>query len=188
MRIREPLRRWQAGLAASLTFAATEVLVSAGTKLVVICAFLAAAVASATPSIGLTQTNLARGTTFAPPPVDIRVHRETDDYEVELEIKKDNVDFNTGKSVIAPKGQVGWHSHSGIVLVTVTRGEMTLVDAATCTPTVVTKGYSFAESGADVHNVLNESESEDLEWVATSILPQGATGRIDQPRPADCPF
>jgi quercetin dioxygenase-like cupin family protein len=90
---------------------------------------------------------------------------------------------------IAPGGTFGWHSHPGPSLVIVKSGTATfyLADDPSCTPHVVPAGSGFVDNGGDVHTVRNEGSVE-LVNIVTSLIPPGATRRIDEPNPGNCPF
>ena len=135
----------------------------------------------ATPSSGLTTVNVARSTI----PEGFKVHTHTDALNVKLE-SKGPVDAVVNNNKLAPGGTVGWHSHTGPVIVQIRKGSMTLYDEA-CNAQVVLAGEAFVENvtGDHGHTVRNEG-TEDLEWTGTSLIPVGAAGRIDRPAPAGC--
>jgi quercetin dioxygenase-like cupin family protein len=90
---------------------------------------------------------------------------------------------------IAPGGTFGWHSHPGPSLVIVKSGTATfyMADDPSCTPHVVPAGSGFVDNGGDVHTVRNEGSVE-LVNIVSSLIPAGATRRIDEPSPGNCPF
>ena len=90
---------------------------------------------------------------------------------------------------IVPGGSFGWHSHPGPSLVVVKSGALTLYrgDDPTCTPEVVPAGSGFVDDGGDIHLVRNEGSVDTVVYV-TSIVPQGAARRIDEPAPGNCGF
>jgi quercetin dioxygenase-like cupin family protein len=145
----------------------------------------AAAIATllATPPSGLTTTPIARATIAEP----FKVHAKTNDVDVKLE-SKGPVDVVVNNNKLAPGGTVGWHSHTGPVIVQIRKGAMTLY-GPDCVPHVVFAGEAFVENitGEHGHTVRNEGV-EDLEWTGTSLIPVGAPGRVDQPAPATCPI
>ncbi len=140
----------------------------------------------ATPSSGLTSTLLARANLAE----GFKVHANTDELNVKIE-SKGPVDVVVNNNKVTPGGTVGWHSHTGPVIVLISKGIMTLYDGAdpTCTPLTYHAGQAFVENvtGQKVHVVRNEG-IEDLEWTATSFVPVAGPGRIDQPAPGNCPF
>jgi quercetin dioxygenase-like cupin family protein len=151
-----------------------------------------APIAHATDPSGLTSTMVAKGT-FAD---DIAARINTDvDPNAQSDVwrawinTKGASDLEVLQNTFAPGGTIGWHSHPGPSLVIVKAGTATLYmgDDHTCTPHVVPAGSGFVDSGADVHVVRNEG-SEELVVVVASLIPAGATRRIDQPRPGHCGF
>ena len=90
---------------------------------------------------------------------------------------------------IAPGGSFGWHSHPGPSFVIVTSGTATFYLGAdpTCRPHRVRAGSTFVDRGLAVHVVRNEG-SVDLVTVVVSFVPRGATRRIDEEDPGNCPF
>jgi hypothetical protein len=61
-------------------------------------------------------------------------------------------------------------------------------DDATCTPQVHLAGTAYVDPGGTVHIARNESETEELVLIVTSLIPQGAMGRIDEADPGTCPL
>jgi hypothetical protein len=57
----------------------------------------------------------------------------------------------------------------------------------TCTPHKFRARSGFVDKGLDVHLVRNEG-TVDLVTVVVSFVPRGATRRIDEPKPDNCPF
>jgi len=112
------------------------------------------------------------------------------------------VQFNTGEIKFQTKAAIaivtatvnldahatsGWHSHPGVVLVTVTSGTVTFYDAQ-CVATVHATGTSFIESGDGPGLARNESDAAATIYV-TYIVPAGTPNpglRIDQANPG-CP-
>jgi len=88
---------------------------------------------------------------------------------------------------IAPGGSFGWHSHPGPSLVVVKTGALTVyrADDPKCAPQVVEAGFGFVDGGGDVHIVRNEGSIETVVYVM-SLVPHGATRKIDQPQPSNC--
>ena len=78
-----------------------------------------AGTAVATGATGFSATPLARGT------LSTNVHFNAG--EVKLQTKGD-VDFVHSMVTIQPNGSSGWHTHPGIVLVTVASGSLTFYD------------------------------------------------------------
>ena len=83
----------------------------------------------------------------------------------------------------APGGYSGWHSHPGHSFVMVRSGTASFYQAADpATPQVYSAGTGFVEQPGDVHNAVNEGDT-DLELVVFYLLPKGAPRRIDEPAP-----
>ena len=102
---------------------------------------------------------------------------------------KGRSDLHVLQNTIAPGGTFGWHSHPGPSLVIVKSGTATvyMADDPTCSPEQVSAGSGFVDNGHEVHVVRNEG-AVDLVTVVASLVPAGATRRIDEPDPGHCPF
>jgi quercetin dioxygenase-like cupin family protein len=139
--------------------------------------------ALATPSVGVTTNTIALGHFDS-----INTKIKTGAWKASIKTKGAS-DLHVLENTIKPGGTFGWHSHPGPSLVTVKSGTATfyLADDPTCSPHVVPTGSGFVDSGGDVHVVRNEG-SVDLVTVVVSLVPAGATRRIDQPNPGNCPF
>jgi quercetin dioxygenase-like cupin family protein len=137
----------------------------------------------ATPVSGVTSTLFAVGQLG-----EIDAMTLSSDWQVRIDTKG-QTDFHVLENRIAPGGSFGWHSHPGPSLVIVKSGALTLYsgDDRTCTPEVIEAGSGFVDEGGDVHLVRNEGSVETVVYV-TSFTPVGATRRIDEPSPGNCPF
>jgi quercetin dioxygenase-like cupin family protein len=159
-------------------------------KLLGVAAFLAvlpvlviAATALATPGTGVTSTLFAVGTFD-------EIHAKTLSSNWQARIDTKGVtDVHILENRIVPGGTFGWHSHPGPSIVVVKSGALTLYrgDDPTCTPHVVPAGSGFVDDGGDVHVVRNEGTVDAVVYV-TSLVPQGAARRIDEPSPGNCSF
>ena len=101
---------------------------------------------------------------------------------------KGPVDFVTAIVNIAPGGTSGWHSHPGVVLVSVVSGSLTFYDAK-CASSVHDAGSSFVESGDTPGLVRNESNTTPAVVYATYLVPAGTPNtalRVDAANPG-CP-
>ena len=101
---------------------------------------------------------------------------------------KDAVDFVSVTVTIDPQGSSGWHSHPGVVLVTVASGTVSFYDAD-CSVTNHAAGTSFVESDGNTGLARNESTTTPAVVYVTYIVPAGTPNsglRIDQPNPG-CP-
>jgi quercetin dioxygenase-like cupin family protein len=139
--------------------------------------------AFATPVSGVTSTLFAVGQLG-----EIDAMTLSSAWQVRIDTKG-QTDFHVLENRIAPGGTFGWHSHPGPSLVIVKSGALTLYsgDDPTCTPQVIEAGSGFVDEGGDVHLVRNEGGVETVVYV-TSFTPVGATRRIDEPSPGNCPF
>ncbi len=136
-----------------------------------------AGTALATTSTGFSAVTLSRGT-LGP-----STHVRADGIKLKTH---GSVDFITSQVTIAPLGTSGWHTHPGVVLVTVGTGTVTFYNQH-CKQTVYPAGSSFVESGDDPGLARNESSTTPVTVFATYIEPVGTTVlRIDAPNPG-CP-
>jgi len=157
----------------------TKVLLAAG-----LAASIAAGLAVATPTIGAWyNVVLSTGTAER----DIRAHGH-------LVIPGMDEDFNTvlvteGASNIiqqevkfSPGGTTGWHTHPGIVLLTLAAdsGPVDWYDS-TCGKTVYKAGDSWTE-GTKLHDVVNHG-STDVHFLVTYIVAKDVSKRTDQAAP-----
>jgi quercetin dioxygenase-like cupin family protein len=140
--------------------------------------------AGATPAVGVTSTVLAQGRLDAFDTGKIK----TGDWEADIRTKGVS-DLRVVEHRVDPGGTFGWHSHPGPSLVAVKSGTLTLYMAhdPNCTPRVVPAGSSFVDAGNMVHVARNEGTVE-LVVVQTALVPAGAPGRIDEPKPGNCAF
>ncbi len=150
----------------------------AGASVACACGALAAGAARATPPHGVTNTLIAG-------PVEIgdidALTNDAPDYKARVRTRGAS-DTYVQYTAIAPGGDVGWHSHPGIVFVLVVSGTATHVDED-FTPTDFPAGSGFVEEPGNVHNLVNEGDT-DLELVVFFLLPKGAPRRIDEPMPS----
>lgn len=134
--------------------------------------------ALATGASGFHGTPLARGTTAGAMQYNVG--------DIKFQTKAP-VDFVTATVTIDPLGHSGWHSHPGVVLVTVASGTVTFYQAD-CSFNVYSAGSSFVESGGATGLARNASASTPAVVYVTYIVPAGAPAlRIDQPDPG-CPL
>jgi quercetin dioxygenase-like cupin family protein len=93
--------------------------------------------------------------------------------------------------LVAPPGwSGGWHTHAGVVFVTVAEGVLTYYhEHDPCQGETFSKGEGFAEEahGYDVHIARNEG-STDLELYTMTVVHKGDALRKDQPAPPGACF
>lgn len=138
-----------------------------------------AGTALATAASGFHPSILARGTASQP------VQFNTGDIKFQT---KAPVDFVTATVNIDALGSSGWHSHPGVVLVTVASGTVTFY-GADCSASVYAAGASFVESGGETGLARNESATTPAVVYVTYLVPAGTPNsglRIDQANPG-CP-
>jgi hypothetical protein len=125
--------------------------------------------------------------TFAGP-IDVRRVSEDPAWQIQIQAKP-SVDVAVQTILFEPGGYSGWHSHPGPVFISVVEGTMTFYEGndPTCTPTVLTAGQGFLDTGTHAHIARNESGLP-ARNVVTYFAPVGASLKIDEPDPGNCPF
>jgi quercetin dioxygenase-like cupin family protein len=151
------------------TWGALLALVGAGALLI--------AVAGATPATGVvSNVILAQGTPTAPLREKIRVG---DNWGVTLEDHGQS-EFYVQDLVVGPGGRTGWHSHPGLLLITIKEGSITWY-GKDCEKRSYSAGESFTEA-ADPHNVLNPGSGNAQLFIAY-IVKKGEPRRIEASQP-----
>ena len=137
----------------------------------------------ATPGMGVSSTLFAVGT-FE----ELEAKTLSSDWQARISTKG-VTDVHILENRIVPGGTFGWHSHPGPSIVVVKSGELTLYrgDDPACTPNRFGPGSGFVDDGGDIHVVRNEGTVDAVVYV-TSLIPQGAGRRVDQPSPGNCSF
>ena len=137
---------------------------------------------------GSSSTLLGRASFSDPSDPEFKVKRITGAWHMELK-SKPGFDLAIQTIVFQPGGQSGWHSHPGPVFIQVVSGTMTFYDSQdpNCTPVVRTAGQGYLDYGDHAHIARNESGATATNLV-TYFAPAGATLRIDEPNPGNCPF
>jgi len=101
-------------------------------------------------------------------------------------VTKGAVIFRTAQNTIVPGGSSGWHSHPGIVLVTVKVGTVTFY-SADCSLNVYPAGTSFVEREGDGPGLARNEGTVDAIVVATFIdFPGTTVFRVGEDNPG-CP-
>jgi quercetin dioxygenase-like cupin family protein len=154
---------------------------TAGAALIAVLAVVATALA--TTGTGVTSTVFAIGTFDK-----IEAKTLSSSWQARIDTKG-ATDVHIIENRIVPGGNFGWHSHPGPSIVVVKSGALTLYrgDDPTCTPQVVPAGSGFVDDGGDVHIVRNEGSVDAVVYV-TSLVPHGASRRIDEPSAGNCGF
>ena len=131
----------------------------------------------ATPPAGVvSNVLLAQGATVVPLNEKIAVGNN---WSVSLEDKgQSEVYFQD--LVVGPGGRTGWHSHPGLLLVTVKEGSVDFYDKD-CVKRTYGVGQSFSES-AEPHNALN-SGSVNAHLLIAYIVKKGDPRRIETSQP-----
>jgi hypothetical protein len=147
--------------------------------LATILVLMFAGTAFATVASNFSPTLTSRGT------LNHDMHINTDAIKFQT---KGDVDLVTATVNFGASGSSGWHSHPGIVLVTVQSGSLVVYDA-TCAATNQPAGSAFVESGDSPLLVRNESTTTGATVLVTYIEPAGTPNsglRIDRSNPG-CP-
>jgi quercetin dioxygenase-like cupin family protein len=136
----------------------------------------AAAPAAATPPAGVvTNVILAQGPTTGP----IKERAQAGPWAVSLEDRGDS-DVYFQDLVIGPGGYTGWHSHPGIVVLTVKEGAVEFYDEK-CARRTFTAGQSFTE-GSEAHAAMNRG-TVNTRLLIAYITKRGESRRIEMPQP-----
>lgn len=76
----------------------------------------------------------------------------------------------------------GWHSHSGPIVIVITKGAMLLRSSHDCAGTTYSAGDAFVEE-TGVSYLPSNAGPGPLSWTTTQLIPVGAPTRTDQPDP-----
>jgi quercetin dioxygenase-like cupin family protein len=105
----------------------------------------------------------------------IQIIPQAQGYSPERRVKLDGkgpFDVLTLKLITPPLGDLGWHTHPGPAIVTVTQGSLTEYHANGCI-SMYTAGDAFFEQPGEVHRVVNPDPANPAEGFVTFILPAG---------------
>jgi quercetin dioxygenase-like cupin family protein len=102
-----------------------------------------------------------------------------DTWNVKLETQGESEFFHQDL-VVGPGGRTGWHSHPGLLMITVKEGSVDFYDKD-CVKHTYAAGQSFTES-AEPHNVLNPGSSNTRMLIAY-IVKRGEPRRIESAQP-----
>jgi quercetin dioxygenase-like cupin family protein len=148
-------------------------------------AFVIAGLAMATPTIGAWY-NVILSTGTVNRDVSARAHvalpGTEEGFSAELETEG-AANFIVQEIKFSPGGTTGWHTHPGILLLSLAAdsGPIDWYDA-TCAKHVYNAGDSWTE-GTKLHDVVNSS-SQDAHFLVTYVVAKGVNKRTDQPAPA----
>jgi quercetin dioxygenase-like cupin family protein len=129
--------------------------------------------ARATPSSGLTNLPLARGTNASDGTIPLQV----------------GTDVAMVQITVDPGGSSGWHSHPGGAIVVVKQGSLTVYRSIGSQCEIATYGaqQAFVERPGEVDQVINTGTIPYVLFVTFPHVPQGDSPRIDQPDAGTCP-
>jgi quercetin dioxygenase-like cupin family protein len=128
--------------------------------------------AQATPSSGLTNVTLARGTNLSNGTIPLQVGN----------------DVVMAQITVQPGGSSGWHSHPGGAIIVVKEGSLTVYRSlgSQCETTTYGAGQAFIERPGEVDQVINLGSIPYILYVTFPRVPQGVSPRTDEPDPGTC--
>jgi quercetin dioxygenase-like cupin family protein len=135
-------------------------------------------IAFATPPAGVVSNVIvAQGATAGP----VKERAQVGDaWVVNLEDRGQS-EFYFQDLVVGPGGYTGWHSHPGVLLITIKEGRFDLYDKD-CVKHTYVAGQSFTE-GAETHAAVNPGTGNARLLVAY-IVKRGEPRRIEASQPA----
>jgi len=141
------------------------------------CSVVVPTPAFATPAAGVvSNVIIAQGATLGP----VKERADVgDSWGVNLQDKGQS-EFFFQDLVVGPGGYTGWHSHPGILLVTVKEGSLEFYDKD-CAKHTYAAGQSFTE-GAEPHAAMNRGTGNARLLVAY-IVKKGEPRRIEAVQP-----
>jgi quercetin dioxygenase-like cupin family protein len=139
---------------------------------------IGASMAAASAPSGVVPTILARGTFDA-----FKVMSYPDNGGLFKAEAKSPIDMVVRRHEYAVGATTGWHAHPYPVFITVISGTVTFYSSedVTCTPTVVSAGQGYVDSGKG-HIGRNESGEPAVD-VSVIMAPVGAAFRSELPAP-----
>jgi hypothetical protein len=167
--------------------------------LVVMAAVTTSCSDSAAPTAASADANPGR-IAFAtvddpPPPIAVEMltdrHEFTDDIAVQVRVRPDGrppevVNIKDASNIavlrftVQPGVRFPWHSHPGLVMVTVTQGELVFVYADDCIQRPYPEGTAFVDPGfGTVHYAFNPTGGETV--IVATFLGVPATGLLTLP-------
>ena len=141
------------------------------------CSVVVPVFAFATPPAGVVSNVIvAQGVTLGP----VKERADVgDSWMVNLEDRGQS-EFYFQDLVVGPGGYTGWHSHPGLLLITVKEGSVEFYDKE-CAKHTYAAGQSFTE-GAEPHAAMNRGTGNARLLVAY-IVKKGEPRRIEAPQP-----
>ena len=136
--------------------------------------------AFATPGSGFTPSPQSVGT-FAE--LDVKADK-TGHWDLFLKTK-DKSTIGVDVLTVNTSGFSGWHTHTGVTLVTVKQGQVAVKDGVDCSTKVYQAGEGFVEPANHVHMVTNPYGLTAV-LVAIQMRPFGTPPRVDAPAPTNC--
>jgi len=169
-----------------------------GTTLAVACSNDSATSAIASPGTSAMSPSGSASTADVPAPLPIasepltQRHEFTDEVSVQVRLKasgrsqdvvniKDASRMAVVRFTIQPGVRFPWHSHPGLVLVAVTKGDLVFVYGDDCVQRRYPTGTAFVDPGfGNVHYAFNPTAGE-LQIVATFLGVPGAPAALTNP-------
>lgn len=130
---------------------------------------------------GFVSTALSRGSFIDPIDAMFRIKTHGGTTVVHVD---DPTQMVTARITIAPHGALPWHTHPGPALVTVTSGEITIVDGEGCAVHRYPAGSSFMDAGqGHVHTGFNATNVETAVYVTYLDVPLGQSPLVPVENP-----
>ena len=128
---------------------------------------------AATPTSGLTNVTLGRGTDLSDGNL----------------VFQEGTDVVVSQITVVPGGSSGWHSHPGGAMIVIKQGDLTVNRSigSQCQSTNYTAGQAFIERPGELDDVVNTGSTPYVLIVTFPRVPQGGSARIDRPDPGTCP-
>jgi quercetin dioxygenase-like cupin family protein len=142
---------------------------------------LAAGSVTIPSQVGFVSTPLARGTFVDPVNLQLRLEG---DPRTEVSHVNDIGDMVMSRITVQPNFSLPWHSHPGPAFVTVTAGQLTVLDGDTCEARTFGAGDSFIDPGqGHVHVAFNVGNVDMVLYVTYVGVPKGASPLIPTTNP-----
>jgi quercetin dioxygenase-like cupin family protein len=139
------------------------------------------AAALATPTLNLMAPILALGATARAANAHGVAQLPNGDYFNAAVTTDGPANFIVQDVVYGPGGHTGWHSHPGILLITVIEGSIEWYDSL-CNRHVYNTGDSFTEGSQ--HHYYRTLGNANSRTIVTYVIGKGLPRRVDDPEPA----